>query len=160
MVRCAIIRVDDDLVVNVVEYSETPRGVPPGFSEGHLAIEAEGTVGPGWTYAAGAFIDPNPPAAPEQLPNRYLLAEDFVRLVSQLPSGARDAIRQARAASNDVEDLWSLMLSKGSTRIDLRGTTFVQHAWPALSQILEPVIGEAGLAAFEAAIVAVATPTR
>ncbi len=95
----------------------------------------------------------------ETLPKRYFLAEDFVRLVASLPSEARAALRQARRDNLDVDDLWSLLLSKGSTRIDVLGQTFAEHAWPAIIAILEPVAGAEGVAAFRAAIESISTET-
>ena len=52
--------VKDGLVVNLVEYEGQPTTPPPGFEEGHVAIQAD-AVSIGWTYANGTFTDPNPP---------------------------------------------------------------------------------------------------
>ena len=52
--------VKDGVVVNVIEYQEQPTTPPPGFEDGHVAIQAD-AVNPGWTYANGTFTDPNPP---------------------------------------------------------------------------------------------------
>jgi hypothetical protein len=52
--------VKDGVVVNVIEYEEQPTTPPPGFDDGHVAIQAE-RVNPGWVYANGEFTDPNPP---------------------------------------------------------------------------------------------------
>lgn len=52
--------VKDSVVVNNIEYEEQPSIPPPGFEEGHVAIQAD-NVSIGWTYANGTFTDPNPP---------------------------------------------------------------------------------------------------
>ena len=52
--------VKDGLVVNLVEYEGQPTAPPPGFEEGHTAVQAD-AVSIGWTYANGQFTDPNPP---------------------------------------------------------------------------------------------------
>jgi hypothetical protein len=57
MNKYAIIK--DGVVVNVIEYAEQPTTPPPGFEEGHIAIQAE-NVSPNWHYVDGRFFDPNP----------------------------------------------------------------------------------------------------
>ena len=52
--------VKDGIVINVIEYAEQPTTPPPGFDDGHEAIEAE-YVSPSWVYADGTFTNPNPP---------------------------------------------------------------------------------------------------
>ena len=52
--------VKDGVVVNVIEYESQPTNPPPGFEEGHVAIQAD-RVSPGWQYENGEFFDPNPP---------------------------------------------------------------------------------------------------
>ena len=56
--------VKDGVVVNVIEYEEQPSTPPPGFDEGHVAIQAD-HVSPNWHYANGQFTDPNPPVVVE-----------------------------------------------------------------------------------------------
>ena len=56
--------VKDGVVVNVIEYAEQPSASPPGFEDGHVAIQAD-AVSPGWHYANGQFTDPNPPVVVE-----------------------------------------------------------------------------------------------
>ena len=68
--------VKDGVVVNVVEYEEQPTTPPPGFADGHTAIQAD-RVSPGWYYANGEFTDPNPPVivdlpAPKSLTDMIL----------------------------------------------------------------------------------------
>jgi hypothetical protein len=58
MNKYAIIK--DGVVVNVIEYIEQPTAPPPGFEEGHIAVQ-EDYVSVGWTYANGTFTNPNPP---------------------------------------------------------------------------------------------------
>jgi hypothetical protein len=58
MKRYAIIK--DGVVVNTIEYEEQPTTPPPGFEDGHTAIQAD-SVSIGWVYANGTFTDPNPP---------------------------------------------------------------------------------------------------
>ena len=60
--RYAIVK--DGVVVNVIEYESQPSTPPPGFEDGHVAIQAD-VVSPGWTYANGQFTDPNPPVVVE-----------------------------------------------------------------------------------------------
>lgn len=79
-----------------------------------------------------------------QPPPRYILAEDLIRALSQLPTPARDALRLARRDRNDVSDMWSLMLSKGSVRIDRQGTTW-PLAFALLDEVLRPVISASGM---------------
>ena len=52
--------VKDGIVANVIEYESQPTTPPPGFKEGHVAIQAD-RVSPGWVYSNGQFTDPNPP---------------------------------------------------------------------------------------------------
>jgi hypothetical protein len=68
--------VNDGVVVNVIEYESQPSTPPPGFADGHTAIQAD-RVNPGWVYANGEFTDPNPPAvidmpAPKSLTDMIL----------------------------------------------------------------------------------------
>ena len=56
--RYAIVK--DSVVINVIEYESQPTTPPPGFEDGHVAIQAD-TVSIGWTYANGIFTNPNPP---------------------------------------------------------------------------------------------------
>jgi hypothetical protein len=58
MNKYAIIK--DNVVVNVIDYESQPSNPPPGFEEGHVAIQAD-RVSPGWHYENGEFFDPNPP---------------------------------------------------------------------------------------------------
>jgi hypothetical protein len=52
--------VKDGIVINVIEYAEQPTTPPPGFDEGHIAIQAD-HVSPNWHYSNGTFTNPNPP---------------------------------------------------------------------------------------------------
>jgi len=52
--------VKDGIVVNFIEYNEQPTTPPPGFEDGHIAIQAD-IANIGWNYANGQFTDPNPP---------------------------------------------------------------------------------------------------
>lgn len=68
--------VKNGVVVNIIEYEEQPTTPPPGFADGHTAIQAD-RVSPGWTYANGEFTDPNPPVivdlpAPKSLTDMIL----------------------------------------------------------------------------------------
>ena len=50
------------IVVNLIEYNEQPATPPPGFEDGHIAIQSD-SASVGWTYANGQFTDPNPPTS-------------------------------------------------------------------------------------------------
>jgi hypothetical protein len=63
----------DNVVVNVIEYDEQPTTPPPGFEDGHKAVQAD-YVSIGWHYVDGQFTDPNPPEIVE-LPKPISLAE-------------------------------------------------------------------------------------
>ena len=52
--------VKDGAVVNLIEYDKQPATPPPGFEEGHTAVQTD-MVSIGWTYANGQFTNPNPP---------------------------------------------------------------------------------------------------
>ena len=52
--------VKNGVVVNTVEYAEQPLTPPPGFEDGHVAIQEE-NVSPNWHYVDGRFFNPNPP---------------------------------------------------------------------------------------------------
>ena len=72
--RYAIIK--NGVVINVIEYESQPTTPPPGFEDGHIAIQAD-TVSIGWTYANGIFTNPNPPeviemSAPKSLTDMIL----------------------------------------------------------------------------------------
>jgi len=51
--------VKNGVVVNIIEYETQPATPPPGFEDGHTAVQAD-TVSIGWTYANGIFTNPNP----------------------------------------------------------------------------------------------------
>lgn len=51
--------VKNGIVVNVIEYDSQPATPPPGFEDGHIAVEAD-SVNIGWGYANGQFTNPNP----------------------------------------------------------------------------------------------------
>jgi hypothetical protein len=55
--KYAIIK--EGVVVNVIEYDDQPSTPPPGFEDGHTAIQAD-AVSVGWHYANSTFTDPNP----------------------------------------------------------------------------------------------------
>jgi hypothetical protein len=59
--------VKNGVVVNLIEYDEQPITPPPGFEKGHIAVQTN-TASLGWTYANGAFTNPNPPEVIEMLP--------------------------------------------------------------------------------------------
>jgi hypothetical protein len=71
MDRYAILK--DGAVVNVIEYESQPSNPPPGFEEGHVAIQAD-RVSPGWQYENGEFFDPNPPE-PIEMPQPASLTD-------------------------------------------------------------------------------------
>ena len=71
MDRYAILK--DGAVVNVIEYEAQPTTPPPGFEEGHVAIQAD-RVSPGWQYENGEFFDPNPPE-PIEMPQPASLTD-------------------------------------------------------------------------------------
>ena len=71
MDRYAILK--DGVVVNVIEYEAQPTTPPPGFEEGHVAIQAD-RVSPGWQYENGEFFDPNPPE-PIEMPQPASLTD-------------------------------------------------------------------------------------
>lgn len=51
--------VKNGVIVNVIEYNEQPATPPPGFEDGHIAVQSDGASA-GWTYANGQFTNPNP----------------------------------------------------------------------------------------------------
>ena len=52
--------VKNGIVINTVEYDAQPTTPPPGFEEGHVAVQTN-AASIGWVYANGQFTDPNPP---------------------------------------------------------------------------------------------------
>ena len=56
--------VKDGVVVNVIEYESQPTAPPPGFEDGHVAVQTN-AASIGWTYANGTFTNPNPPEVVE-----------------------------------------------------------------------------------------------
>lgn len=71
MEKYAIVK--DGIVVNVIEYESQPSSPPPGFEDGHVAIQAN-QVSPGWQYENGEFFDPNPPE-PVEMPQSVSLTD-------------------------------------------------------------------------------------
>jgi hypothetical protein len=59
--------VKNGIVVNFIEYNEQPTTPPPGFEDGHIAIQAD-KANIGWIYANGQFTDPNPPTSETSAP--------------------------------------------------------------------------------------------
>ena len=64
LIRHVILK--DNVVVNVIEYEALQTGCPEGLENVIALASDEGQIG--WTYADGIFTDPNPPVAPELLP--------------------------------------------------------------------------------------------
>lgn len=60
MIRCSIIDIKTNAVVNLVEYEFVPQGEVPGFGEGYIAVASE-TAQIGWQWDGHSFTDPNPP---------------------------------------------------------------------------------------------------
>ncbi len=64
--RCAIVDVNTNLVVNLIEYETIPVGEAPGLP-GCIAIEtAEAQIGWSWDGQAFQSNDPPPEEAPPQ----------------------------------------------------------------------------------------------
>lgn len=59
--------VKNGIVVNVIEYGSQPATPPPGFEDGHIAVQAD-TANIGWNYANWQFTDPNPPTSETSTP--------------------------------------------------------------------------------------------
>jgi hypothetical protein len=51
--------IENELVINIVEYEEQPTNPPAGFPEGTIAVLANG-VSPGWKYTDSVFTAPQP----------------------------------------------------------------------------------------------------
>lgn len=64
LIRHVILK--ENTVVNVIEYETIQTGCPEGLEDVIAIASDEGQIG--WTYADGIFTDPNPPVAPEPLP--------------------------------------------------------------------------------------------
>ena len=64
LIRHVILK--ENTVVNVIEYETIQTGCPEGLEDDIAIASDEGQIG--WTYADGIFTDPNPPVAPEPLP--------------------------------------------------------------------------------------------
>ena len=64
LIRHVILK--DNAVVNVIEYETLQTGCPEGLEDVIALASDEGQIG--WTYANNTFTDPNPPVAPEPLP--------------------------------------------------------------------------------------------
>jgi hypothetical protein len=58
MKKYAIVK--NEIVVNLIEYNEQPTIPPPGFEDGHIAVQTD-AASIGWNYANGQFTNPNPP---------------------------------------------------------------------------------------------------
>jgi len=91
MNKYAIIK--NGIVVNIVEYDKQPTTPPPGFEDGHVAIQEE-NVSPNWHYVDGKFFDPNPPVVvamptPKSLTDMILAdPTELAKLKSALGIGA------------------------------------------------------------------------
>jgi hypothetical protein len=64
LIRHVILK--DNVVVNVIEYENIQTGCPEGLEDVIALASDEGQIG--WAYANNTFTDPNPPVAPEPLP--------------------------------------------------------------------------------------------
>jgi hypothetical protein len=64
LIRHVILK--DNTVVNVIEYETLQTGCPEGLEDVVAMASDEGQIG--WLYANGIFTDPNPPVAPDPLP--------------------------------------------------------------------------------------------
>lgn len=62
-IRCAIIDLGANAVVNVVDYDAVPVGVPPGMS-GNLIAVADNQASIGWKWNGASTVNPNQPPAP------------------------------------------------------------------------------------------------
>lgn len=60
MIRCAIIDLATNVVVNVIEYASVPVGAPPGLPSNTIAI-ASVAASPGWKWDGARLVDPAPP---------------------------------------------------------------------------------------------------
>src|SRR6266852_734017 len=61
--RCAVVDLDANVVVNVIDYQSVPIGCPPGFEGNKIAVASD-EASPAWKWDAQAkkCFDPNPPA--------------------------------------------------------------------------------------------------
>ena len=66
LIRHVILK--NNLVVNVIEYDSIQTGCPEGLEDVIALASNEGQIG--WIYDNGIFTDPNPPVAPEPLPEQ------------------------------------------------------------------------------------------
>ncbi len=90
MKRYAII--NDQNVINVIEYETAPSNPPPGFESPIIAVQSD-VAGPGWEYINGHFVAPVVPVPEptiEEIKARavgLLTASDW----SEIPSVIDDA---------------------------------------------------------------------
>ena len=103
MSRLAIIR--DGLVENVVVAPELNSGWAP--PSGTVAVECPNTVGPGWTYQAGAWSCPSFQPAPQGA--RVWTALEFDVRVATVSPGAWERL-EAAAGNTQIPEEYRLML--------------------------------------------------
>jgi hypothetical protein len=61
MSRYAII--ENEQVINVIEYEDAPSNPPPGFPDGVIAVQSD-VANPGDQYVDGQFVSPSPLSKP------------------------------------------------------------------------------------------------
>lgn len=96
MIRACIIDTATGDVVNVVKYDTVPEGTPPGFPEGHVALE-HARADTTWHYEGGELVAPPAPPAPT-----LSRQERIAAIETQHPMSQR-AIREAVIVLGEVD---------------------------------------------------------
>jgi hypothetical protein len=98
--RHAIIDLDSNEVVNIIDYDVTPDGCPPGFEGNKIAFACE-VCSPGWHWDPGTstIFDPDPP---EPVTVRRLVPKSLI--ISRLTDEQLDAA--LAAMTNRQKERW------------------------------------------------------
>jgi len=86
-------------VVNVVEYESEPTTPPPGYEDGHFAIQSD-IAGPNWTYENGQLVQPQPIPSPIPIPLSNVTCTPWQFRAELRARGMFDEVEQLVAASS------------------------------------------------------------